>query len=168
MNNNRLIALSAIVAAIFIIASCSVAPHPNEKIIVGTWIPSSIEKIVDSSALQAAANMSGGNEQKSSKPGAPSGDGGAVKKAAALDRLVQSEQRATMEIFADKKAVKNYPGKPVHLTWKMKGKGTRIVAKNLENGTTVVIDILEITKEQVVIIEHTQVGDIKITYERQQ
>ena len=167
MNRNRIIAICAIAVTIIIMTSCAIAPHPNEKIIVGTWRPVSVEKVVDSSALKAAASMSGSGEQKQSKEGASPSDGGAAKKEAALDRLVQSEMRATMEIFENKTATKNFPGKPIHATWKMKGKGTRIVAKNVENKMKFVIEILEINKERIVVIEHAPVGDVKITYERQ-
>jgi hypothetical protein len=73
-----------------------------------------------------------------------------------------------MEIFANKTAVKNFPGKPLHATWKMKGKGTKIVAKNVENKMKFTIEILEISKVQIVVIEHAPVGDVKITYERLQ
>jgi len=142
------------------------APHPNERTIVGTWIPVSVEKIADSSALQATAAMAPDSTRQKSKTGGAGGDGGAVKKEAALDRLVKSETRATMEIFADHTAIKNFPGKPIHATWKMKGKGSKIVAKNVENKMKFVIEILEINKERIVVIEHAPVGDIKIVYER--
>jgi hypothetical protein len=48
----------------------------------------------------------------------------------------------------------------------MKGKGKKIIAKNLENKTTFVIEILEITKEQIIVLEHAPMGDIRIVYER--
>ena len=72
-----------------------------------------------------------------------------------------------MEIFSNKTAVKNYPGKPLHATWKMKGDGTRIVAKNVETKSKVVLEILEISKVQIVVLEHAHMGDLKITYERE-
>jgi hypothetical protein len=167
MNRNRLITFCTFFIAIIFITSCSMAPHPNEKIIVGTWIPVSVEKVVDSSALLANAAMSGDTTQRKSKTGGGAGgDGGAAKKEAALDRLVKSETRATMEILDNHTAIKNFPGKPIHATWKMKGKGTKIVAKNVENKMKFVIEILEINKERIVVIEHAPVGDIKIVYER--
>jgi hypothetical protein len=168
MNKNKLFNLFAFLSAIVVLASCAFGPHPNEKIIVGTWRPVKVEKIADSSEIQAAASLAGNSGERQSKPGSPAGDGGAAKKEAALDRLVQSEMRATMEIFANKTAIKNFPGKPMQATWKMKGRGTRIVAKGVENKQKFTIDILEISKEQIVIIEHTRAGDLKIVYERQQ
>lgn len=167
MNRQRFFTICAIAVTIVMMTSCGMSPHPNEKIIVGVWVPMKVEKIVDSSALQAAAAMSGTTGQKQSKPGVPAGDGGAAKREAALDRLVQMEMKSTMEIFANKTVVKNFPGKPVHATWKLKGKGTRIVAKGVENKVKYMIDILEISASQIIILEHSPAGDIKITYERQ-
>jgi hypothetical protein len=167
MMKNSLLNITAFLLIVIFAASCAIGTHPNEKIIIGTWRPVKVEKIVDSSAIQAAATLqpNSGKKPGTARPGA---DGGAAnRKDAELDRLVQMEQRATMEIFPDKTAVKNFPGKPLHATWKMKGKGRKIVAKNLENKTTFVIEILEIDKEHVVVLEHAPVGDIKITYERQ-
>jgi len=168
MNRNRIFTICTLAVSIIVLASCGITSHPNEKIIIGTWRPVKAEKVVDSSALLAAGSMAGTSAAKQSKDGRPAGDGGAGRKDAALDRLVQSEMRATLEIFANKTCVKNFPGKPLHATWKMKGKGTRIVARNVENKMKFVIEILEIDKEQIVILEHARAGDIKITYQRQQ
>jgi len=54
----------------------------------------------------------------------------------------------------------------MHATWKMKGNGTRIIAKNVEDKTKFVLDILEISMDQIVVVEHAPVGDVRITYER--
>lgn len=167
MNQNKHFNLFAFLFTVVIFASCSFGKHPNEKIIIGTWRPVKVEKVVDSSALQAAASMAGNSTPGQSKDGKSAGNGGASRKDAALDRLVQSEMRATMEIFANKTAIKNFPGKPLHATWKMKSNGSKIIAKNIENKMKFVIEILEINKEQIVVLEHALVGDIKITYQRQ-
>ena len=54
MNRTRTIAISLFAIVLFAVTSCAIAPHPNEKIIIGIWKPARVEKIVDSSALQAA------------------------------------------------------------------------------------------------------------------
>ncbi|MDP1620966.1 MAG: hypothetical protein Q8M08_01370 [Bacteroidales bacterium] len=167
MIRNRIFTLGTIVITIIFMTSCGMTPHPNEKIIIGIWRPVKVEKVVDSSALQAAASMSDNSGRQQVKEGRQDGEGAVSRKDAALDRLIQNEMRATMEIFPNKTAVKNFPGKPLNATWKMKGKGSRIVAKNIENKMKFVIEILEISKEQIIVIEHVPVGDIKITYERQ-
>jgi hypothetical protein len=167
MNRNRIITFFVFTLVIIALTSCGITSHPNEKLIVGKWRPVKVEKIVDSSALQAGASMKGTPGKKQTRPGSPAGEGGAARKEAIFDRFIQSEMQATMEIFANKTAIKNYPGKPLNVTWKMKGKGTRIIAKNVGNKTTIVIDILAIDKERIVVMEHTRGGDVKISYERQ-
>lgn len=167
MNRNKIFAFFALAVAIIAITSCGATSHPNEKLIVGKWNPVKVEKIVDSSALQAAAGKSDISVQKQPQAAKPAGDGTVTRTESALDMLVHSEMRATMEIFANKTAIKNFPGKPIHATWKMKGRGTRLMAKNVENKIKFVIEILEINQDQIVVIEHARVGDIKITYLRQ-
>jgi hypothetical protein len=167
MNRNRTIALSLFVIAVFIMTSCAIAPHPNEKIIVGIWKPIKVEKIVDSSALLAAGVTPSDTARKVQKTGKTTGNGDGSRKAAGVDRLVQSEMRATLEVFANKTAIKNYPGKPLHATWKMKGRGTRLVTVNVANKSKFVIDIVEISQDRVVVVEHAPAADIKITYDRQ-
>jgi len=147
--------------------SCGAVNHTNEKLITGKWIPVKAEIVVDSSALQAAAALTSGKQAGKGRQEAGN-EGNNDKRKANLDRLVQMEMRATMEIYPNYTAVKNFPGKPLNATWKMKRKGSRIVGKNLENKQKFTIDILELSKEQIVVIEHAPVGDIKITYTREQ
>lgn len=168
MNQIRKINFLAVIILVGMLASCGIGSHPNEKIIIGTWRPVKVEKIVDSSAIQAAGDAAQAKTVKQ-KPGtdrSATAEGGAGRKDAELNRLIQLEQRATLEIYPDKTAIKNYPGKALNAKWKMKGRGKRIVAKNLENKMTFVIEILEISKERIVVIEHVPVGDIKVEYER--
>ena len=146
--------------------SCAATSHPNEKIIVGKWKPVKVEKVVDSSAIQAYGSGSRGVNQAKSKAGKTSGGANQEHSEASFDRLLQVEMRTTLEIFANKTAVKNYGTKQLHATWKMKGNGTRIVAKNTENKMKFVLEILEINKERIVVLEHAPAGDVKITYER--
>lgn len=166
----RFLFLFLAAAAAFFMASCAVTSHPNEKLIVGKWRPVTVEKVVDSSVLQAEATLKGdAGTQKSKTPGktgAGGNRGGVDRREANLDRLVKTEMRSNLEIFPDKTAIKSFPGEPIRATWKMKGKGTRIVAKNIENKMKFTIDILEISKERILVIEHAPVGDVKILYER--
>ena len=168
MNKNRIITFCAFAIVIFFWTSCAVTSHPNEKLLVGTWRPIKVEKIVDSSALQATGSKPSDSNQTKTKAGKPSGNGNSDRTAASLDRLVQVEMHTTLQIFENKTAIKSYAGKSLNATWKMKGHGTRIVAKNVESKMKIVIEILEISKERIVVIEHAPAGDVKITYERQQ
>lgn len=166
MNLSKPANLIALLIVIVVLGSCAISSHPNEKIIIGKWRPVKVEKVVDSSAIEAGVALQGSSSKQKSGASKPAGEGAAGRKDAELDRLVQLEMRATMEIYPDKTAIKNFPGKPLKATWKMKGKGKKIIAKNLENKTTFVIEILEITKEQIIVLEHAPMGDIRIVYER--
>ena len=167
MNRNRTLAISLFAIALLIVTSCAIVPHPNEKIIVGIWKPVKVEKVIDSSALKAVASKPADTAGRTQKSGKTQASGNGARKGATIDRLVQSEMRASLEVFANKTAVKNYPGKPVHFTWKMKGKGTRLLTKNVETKMKFVIEIETISQDQIVILEHAQVGDVRIAYERQ-
>ena len=164
---NRTTNIITLFIVLIFLGSCAVGTHPNERIIIGTWRPVKVEKVVDSSAIEAAASMQSTAQGKKQGDSRSVAGGAASRTEAELDRLVQLEQRATMEIFPDKTAIKNFPGKPLHATWKMKGKGKKIIARNTENKMTFVIQILEIDKERIVVLEKAPVGDIRITYERQ-
>lgn len=166
MSKHPILTLFTVTALFLFVTACSVKPHPNEKTIIGTWTPVLVEKMVDSAELQAAAQLTGGASRKTGKDGAAAPEGAAGRKDAALDKLVQAEQRATLEILENHTAIKKFPGKPINATWKMKGNGTKIVAKNIENKMKFTIEILEINKERIVVIEHAPVGDVKIVYER--
>lgn len=164
---NRTTNIITLFIVLIFLGSCAVGTHPNERIIIGTWRPVKVEKVVDSSAIEAAASLQTPDQGKKQGDSRAVAGGAVSRTEAELDRLVQLEQRATLEIFPDKTAIKNFPGKPLHATWKMKGKGKKIIARNTENKMTFVIQILEIDKERIVVLEKAPVGDIRITYERQ-
>ena len=168
MNKKRIIPFCTIAVAIVIMTSCAVTSHPNEKLIVGTWRPVKVEKVVDSTALPAAASKPTEATQIKAKSAKPSGGGNNERVKTSLERLMQVEMRTNLQIFENKTAIKNYAGKPMKATWKMKGHGTRIIAKATENKTRFVIEILEINKERLVVIEHAPAGDLQVTYEREQ
>ena len=169
MNRNKTLGLSLVAVALFLMTACAIVPHPNEKIIVGLWKPVKVERVIDSAALLAAHPHAFDTTAKAAKPGKPgtAGKPGETGAGANLERREQIELRATLEIFSNKTAIKHYPGKPLNTTWKMKGKGTRIVAKNLANKAKFVIEIEDISQDRMVIMEHAQSVDVRVTYERQ-
>jgi hypothetical protein len=182
MKNNRLLIFCLFVLGVVFMSSC-VTTHPNAKLIVGKWKPESVEKYIDPNAVPepqtAASGQPGANAAQpvKAKAGDSSRSAGAAggaqaespeqRMGAALDRLIRSEQRADFEVYDNGKAVKMYYPKPLKVKWKMKSKGTRVVAKELEGDRKFVIDILEITETRCVIIEHTRAGDLKIAYIKQ-
>jgi hypothetical protein len=66
---------------------------------------------------------------------------------------------------ADKTAVKEYPGKTVHGTWKMKS-NTRLQVVSKETDKKLLMDIVKINDSIAVVKEPLPVGGIKITYRK--
>jgi hypothetical protein len=167
-----------ITLGVLILSSC-VTIHPNQKLLVGSWKPESVEKYVDPNAVQAAQATSATPataqqvKAKSSdttgkaRTGATSAVPPDQKMTQLLDRMILAEQRSTLEINANGTGAKVYHGKVLKAKWKLKAKGTRIVGKELEGGRKFVADILEISERRLVVIERTQIGDLKVAYIKQ-
>ncbi len=181
MKNNRLLIFSLFLFGVVFVSSCATT-HPNAKLLVGTWKPESVEKYIDPNAIpepQPAANTANAPviQPGKVKPGDSSKISGAKgraeagqagqRKEAALDRLIRSEQRAEFQIFENGTAVKTFYPKPLKTKWKMKKKGTRVVAKELDGDRKFVVDLVDISERRCTIIEHTQAGDLKIVYIKQ-
>jgi len=163
----------ALILSIALVSSCATT-HPNEKLIVGNWKPTKVEPYIDESALPPAARKDSTSvsvpKTKTTDPSAKGkspagGDSNIAAKAEdQLKHLIQTEERTTLRINADKTAMKIYPGKTVKGTWKMKSNGMVIIAKNLETKEKIRFDIEEISDNQIVIIQNLQKGTLKITY----
>ncbi len=166
MNRRSLLNFILFTGLVWIISSCSVTSHPYETMILGKWKPLKVEKFIDSAAYKAVMASQATAGEKTEKGNQIVRGTSPDKLTAALDRLFQAESRAEMEVFADKTVVKKYTQKEIKATWKMKGNGTRMNVKNIDNKRKYTIDLLEVSKEQVVLLEHVPVGDIKITYVR--
>ncbi|NCA74740.1 MAG: hypothetical protein EOM90_00250 [Alphaproteobacteria bacterium] len=166
MNKPSITSLLLFTGLLFFITSCSVTSHPYETMILGKWKPLKVEKFIDSAAYKAVMASQAATGEKTEKGSQMVRGTSPDRLDAALDRLIQAESRAEMEVFADKTVIKKYPQKEVKATWKMKGNGTRMNVKNIDNKRKYTIELLEVSKEQVVLLEHLPIGDAKITYVR--
>ncbi|NQV02831.1 MAG: hypothetical protein HQ542_09305 [Bacteroidia bacterium] len=179
--------LVAFVAVLF--SSCATT-HPNEKLIVGEWKPIKAEKYFtpeEEELLKKAQEQSTGTRPTTTgdKPAAttggtspttstppPSDQGRGGDRAGGknigdeLNRIIQAESRANIIIYPDKTAVKFYRARTVKATWKLKGKGTVLLAKDLEKKDKYRIDILEVDGGIMVVVENLPVGGIKVTYQK--
>lgn len=177
MIKHKLTGLMAIAAGIIFFASCATT-HPNEQLIVGKWNTQKVEKYVDPTAAPAesktevvAPKTVKVKTDTTSKAGSKGGGNVSTvnpRAEDALQRMIRVEERSSLEVYANKMAVKNYPKKTVKATWKLKGKGTRFVAKDLATKEKHYFDLLEVSETRIVLIEHTPAGDLKITYAKQQ
>jgi hypothetical protein len=175
MKKLKLIILSAFIIAIPFINGCKVT-YPNEKYLNGKWVPVKVEKYIEPGKVASEQ----ANKQQSQQPVVKSDtnvqkdkakNSGTVQSRTPeqnLSRMIEVEQRTVLEIFPENKTVvKDYHGKVVKATWKMKKKGTRIIAKENTTGKKLTLDILEINDTSVVVIEHSPVGKIKIHYRKE-
>jgi len=163
---NILLTLSAFVFILLLTGSCATT-HPNEKILVGTWKAVKVEKIVDTLNL-SAKNISKKTPSRKNvtTPKSETQEIAYSKGMEALDRFVKNEMNSTMVISPDKTAIRTFRGREAKVTWKMKGKGTRVVIKNPELGKTYVMEILSINKEEIVALVSSPIADIKLTYKK--
>jgi len=170
----NLLTIVILIAATTLLTSCATT-HPNEKLIVGRWKTVSVEKVLpeDSPMNTQTGTAAPANDPRSQPAGdARTGDKGSQgdSKARAeeqFNRLYRAEQKATLEVYEDKVAVKDFNGTYVKATWKMKSNGTKLVAKSIKTKDKYVMEILELSQDKAVILEILPVGSLKITYQRQ-
>ncbi|MBE0647874.1 MAG: hypothetical protein IH596_08825 [Bacteroidales bacterium] len=178
-----------VVIALFY-SSCATT-HPNEALIVGEWKPIKAEKYFtpeEEELLKKAQEQSTATRPttEGDKPAASTGStapstaslpsgtdpgrggdrAGGKNPADELNRLIQAETRTNIVIYPDHTAAKFYRSRTVKATWKLKGKGTVLIAKDLEKKEKYRIDILEVDGSKMVVVENLPVGGIKITYQK--
>ena len=173
--------LTTLVALLIVANSCKVT-HPNEKLLIGKWTPVTVEKYSDELSQKAApasgTTKSTAAEPSRSKPQTDTassrnqravGDGSPDANAENMyNRQIATEQRTSLEIYTEKKTVvKQYPGKTIKGTWKMKKKGTQVTAKDNVTGKKLTLDLQKINDTSAVVIERFPFGDIRITYKKE-
>jgi hypothetical protein len=168
MNFKRLLSFFILSSLVIFLYSCA-ATYPNEKLIVGDWKTIKVEKYEPPVKAPKPSNKPADTTHKSHKK---SSTATAVapdpKLEHQLERMIQTEMRSSMTVYPNKNVAKFYPGKTVKATWKMKKKGTRIVAKELNSDKKMTLDILEINDNTATVVERLPFGDIKILYMKQQ
>lgn len=183
---HELFLLAGISSAIFF-SSCATT-HPNEKLLYGEWKPLKAEHYLTAEDIENARNkQNAGNPQnqpsnpkpgtsldpkpgssdlKSGKPGMVSGTDKPIDAMQVLKRMIEIEGQTNLIIYPDKTAVKFYPRNTVKATWKLKQKGTLLIAKDIQTKETYPIEILEISNDKIVVVETLPVGSIKILYQK--
>ncbi|MFH1159404.1 MAG: hypothetical protein V1733_00445 [bacterium] len=116
-------------------------------------------------ALTTGAQATPGSSKKESNSGGNATGSKDIQ--TQLNRIIQVEGRTNITINPDKTAVKFYQARTVKATWKLRGKGTVLIAKDLAKKEKYRLDIQEINNNQMVVVEHLPVGGIKITYEKE-
>jgi hypothetical protein len=165
------ITLIAFISMIVLANSCFIT-HPNEKMIIGKWKPVKVEKfnppVTDSAAIASLSSSTPKTDSVSLKKGKNiQGKLTPAQMENQLNRMAVTEERTPLQVYSEKKKfVKQYPGKTVTGTWKMKKKGTQIHAKADESGKKQTLNIEQISDTSFVVLEHFPYGDIRITYHK--
>jgi hypothetical protein len=168
MNMKRLLTVFFIVTIAFLVSSCAVF-YPNQKKLIGTWKAVKVEKLevnVPTATAPAAgteAKTRTGTGEAKSSAGLP--DSAKVEKQ--ISRMIDNEMKSTLTINADKTAIKEYPGKTVHATWKLKKRGTRLLVNTKETGKKLTLDILHINDTSVIVKATVPYGSMKVTYRKE-
>jgi hypothetical protein len=162
----RLVTLFFAFTIAFLISSCSTTL--NQKKIIGTWKAVKIERYnIPNLAAQpagGAANAKATASENADSTGTPKQ---LSKEEEQLRRMIKAEQRSTLTINPDKTAIKEIPGKTIHVTWKLKKQGTRLVINNKENGKKSTIEILAINDTSAVVVETLPIGGLKVTLKKE-
>jgi len=182
----NLVIFSILISFLILISSCATT-HPNEALIVGAWKPVKVEKYFTDDELEAlkkSQNTGTGQAVKNDPKTPATGEGAATtggqpstapqarpggsgqNPEAALNGMMQAETRTNMVIYPDKTAAKFYRNRTVKASWKLKGNGTVLIARDLEKKDKYRIDILEVNPTSLVVVQNLPVGGIKITYEK--
>lgn len=139
-------------------------PHANEKLIAGKWKPVKVEQIADPSGSSEPAKQVA---PKGTKPGVSDSTKAMPAQDTRQDLAVKNEQRAVLEISPDHTAVKFYHKNPLKVTWKLKSKGTKILAKNIQNGEKYMLNIVSVNETELVILEKIGTATLKVTYTKE-
>lgn len=159
------LSLYFVLTVIFLVSSCAI--QPVQKRLIGTWKVVKVEPInVPSTQQPVVQNV---QEPKSDKPDTvkyQAKPSEMTKTEVQQERMIQSELRSTMTVYADKTAIKEYPGRTVHAKWTLKNKGTNLVVKTKESGKTVTFYIQHINDTSAVFTGTSPIGKFKITYKK--
>ncbi len=161
----RLLTVLFTISVAILITSCATT-YPNQKLLIGTWSPVKVEK----ANIPATPGRTGTTALKATPVTAPVKDSAASAREASQAeqqqaRLMKIEYRATLTINADKTAIKEYPGKTIHGTWKMKS-NTNLQVVSKEADKKMLFEILKINDTLAIVKEPLPFGVLKITYKK--
>ncbi|MDP4281775.1 MAG: hypothetical protein Q8867_06450 [Bacteroidota bacterium] len=185
MNSRRLICIIAAAFSAATIVSCS-STSPATKLIVGTWTPvdaekyyepgsspESLAKTQDTTVTMTTAkhqnSITGKEKDKGRTTTGVTPEEQRQKMLAQWGHMVNIERRSGLVVKSDKTLQKIFKNRTVELTWKMKGRGKYLIAKEKETGQKYHVDIASITDSTLVLIEKLpqfDLGGVKVYYRR--
>ncbi len=172
MKINHLSAFSMLLMLSLIISACA-TNHEVEKRLIGKWNPVTVENLTPQSAqspktqtIKVDTSTSGDTPKviELTLPANPD------KKGAKIERAMANEMNSPVIISMtnDQKTVeKNFPGKTVKGSWKLKKNGKCILVKVEKTGKTFTLDIISLTDSTAVVLEKLSFAEFKVKYAKQ-
>ncbi|MBM3404709.1 MAG: hypothetical protein FJY10_07455 [Bacteroidetes bacterium] len=137
MKHRTIIAFCVLVTLLVIHSSCKTT-YPQAKIIPGKWKSEKVEIL-------------------------PNPDATLPREA---DRMIEYEKRATLELLEGGTAYKHFGTNSIQGKWKLKGKGTKLIATDEKSGKVMTYFIIKLSDNEAVIEQRYPFGKIKVTYIR--
>lgn len=153
-----------------ITTSCATV-YPNEKLIVGKWRPVHAEEYIEMKANNTSSKPAVKQTEKNTvvvQNTETVTTGAQAHSGDKMNRMIQTELQSPMVIYANKTAEKTFPNRTVTVTWKMKKKGTRVIATNEQTSRQLKLDILSVSDSTLVVVERSDEGNIKVKYIKDQ
>ena len=165
---NKLTHITGFLFLAIIIFSCATT-SPREKLLVGKWKPVKVENANTPIKKKGIAKPTAPDTLKPQAPDIKTDSFTVVvpKEEQMLNRMIQSENRTSFQLNADKTAIKYYAGKAYNGTWKLKKHGTIFTARNPETGKKVEMEIIRLNDTSAMMTEQFPYGKIRITYHKE-
>ncbi|MGA3012574.1 MAG: hypothetical protein ABSD71_00925 [Bacteroidales bacterium] len=161
----RLLTLFLSIIVVFLISSCTTY-KPIQKHLIGTW---KVMKIKQSST---PGTMAFGEKDKDNKNNHvdtitnPNNVRKLSKEELEQIAMSLSEINYNLTFNADKTAVKEYQGKTIHATWKLKDNGRSLLINSKGTGKQVLFHIQQINDTIAIFSVTSLLGTSRILYEK--
>lgn len=142
------LSITAFLVLFSVLISFGGKTHPNQGLIIGRWKPVQVERILPE-------KKAGSDTTKAM-----------TKPDEKLERAIRAEERAPLDILPDYTATKTYHKNVVTFKWKLKGKGTKLIARNTKTYEKHILKVVEVKEDKLVLIETLGAVQLKVTYVR--
>ncbi len=167
MNMKQLLTLFFALSVAFLVSSCATT-NPNQQKLIGSWKAVKVEKfntpdtLYGTSASIKTSDSTTGGYTESQRAALQSGKVVEQEKRV----IIRSELNTVLTLNADKTATKEFQGKTIPATWKLKKNGTRLLVASKETDKNMILEIQRISDTSAIMVQSLPIGDFKITYKK--
>lgn len=152
--------IASLLLIVIIAVSCATT-SPRQKMLVGNWKAVSVDRL-DKPASTPSTPQPDSLLPDTARVATPQ----PTREEERLARFIKMETTASLQINADKTAVKTYRGKTVSVKWKLKKNGTLLVSRNVDTGQKFEQELVKINDTSATVIQRYPEGVVKITYKK--